>query len=108
MPISQDLMLALLSMDSYNRGLNTGLDLSAWGASSTNLGNATIEEIPEDIDIANWITAGFSAQAYTWNGKTVISYRGTDNPSFLASPNGPSDIVNGWIAGVGVPIPMPA
>ena len=36
---------------------------------------------------------GFFAQAYTWNGQTVISYRGTDSGA---------DFTRGWSASLGV------
>jgi uncharacterized protein (UPF0261 family) len=45
MTVSQELMLAILSMDSYNRGNSgdkPGIDLTLFGASTTNIGNATI------------------------------------------------------------------
>ena len=104
MPISQSLMLSLLAMDSYNRGYLPGLDLVALGASSTSLGNATITaDSTANIGLAQTSAAGFYAASYTWNGKTVISYRGTDNPTALAGPTGASDILSGWVSGVGIP-----
>jgi hypothetical protein len=39
MAISKDLFMAILSMDVYNRGYNTGLSLSG-----TSIGNATIAQ----------------------------------------------------------------
>jgi hypothetical protein len=101
MPISPELFKAILAMDSYNRGINAGLNLSAQGVSGDRIGNAILKNdvlLPAGSDVA-----GFFAQAYNWNGTTVISYRGTDNPGFFASENGPSDILNGWLSGVGVP-----
>ena len=65
------LFLAILSMDSYNRGYDPGIEnLPNLGA----IGNANI------IDLAlptGAQAAGFYAIAYDWNGETVIAYRGT-------------------------------
>ncbi len=98
MTISNDLFLAILSMDSYNRGYGAGI--AALGGEGTGIGNATVlkdssQLLSEGADSA----AGFHAISYTWNGQTVISYRGTDNYSSLANANGASDILNGWTAG---------
>jgi hypothetical protein len=107
--MTPELFKAILAMDSYNRGPGAGINLTEAGASDTQIGNATLG-LNSDDPSANMQTtapaAGFFAQAYNWNGTTVISYRGTDNPTFLASPNGPSDIVNGWLSDVGVPTSM--
>ena len=105
MPVSGTLMLALLAMDSYNRGYLPGLDLAAAGASPTDIGSATLRT---DVLPSGSQAAGFFAQAYTISGgalagKTVISYRGTDNPTPLAGPTGASDILSGWVSGVGIP-----
>ena len=74
MAISEDLFLAILAMDSYNRGYNAGLNLAVFGVSGTQIGNAEIrtDELPLGYEAAS-----FFAQAYSWNGRTVISYRGT-------------------------------
>lgn len=61
------------------------------------------------------MAAGLYALAYTMGsgpdvphelqGKTIISYRGTDNPSIFASGvSGGADITLGWLAGAGNPI----
>lgn len=51
---------------------------------------------------AAWQPAGFYAVAYEWQGQTVISYRGTDNPSLMGSAGaGASDIWSGWSIGAG-------
>ena len=72
MATSRDLFLAILALDSYNRGYNPGLTgLSE--AVGTQIGTATITKTTKDANQA----ASFYATAYTWNGETVISYRGT-------------------------------
>jgi hypothetical protein len=86
----QDLFLAILSMDSYNRGYGQGMILEG-----NSIGSANIS-VQSDIDEESpEVAAGFYAIAYNWNGKTVISYRGTDE-------FGP-DIVNGYGIGAGDP-----
>lgn len=99
MSISNDLFLAILAMDSYNRGYNAGLKLDP---TVTQIGNATLgRAIDADIDL-DAVAASFFAQAYTWNGegngRTVISYRGTDDRGWL-SPGG--DVWNGWVTAGG-------
>jgi hypothetical protein len=76
MPISDDLFFAILSMDAYNRGYNSGMGNPNTGLPGSQLGTATLlnEQLPQGFE-----TASFYAKAYDWNGTTVISYRGTDN-----------------------------
>ena len=71
MAISSDLFMAILSMDAYNRGYNS----SIVALTETSIGNATVgiakgDQAAQDVS--------FYAQSYTWNGQTVIAYRGTD------------------------------
>ncbi len=93
MAISQDLFLAILAMDAYNRGYNEGL--VGLGGIGSQIGNATFavqsDINPNSPDVA----ASFYAAAYNWNGQTVISYRGTDDLSLSADP------LNGWTLGAG-------
>ncbi len=42
MSISKELFTAILAMDSYNRGYGQRLDIVAAGASSSQIGNATL------------------------------------------------------------------
>ena len=71
MAISSDLFMAILSMDAYNRGYNS----SIVALTETSIGNATINAVPLPAGAQD---ASFYAQSYTWNGQTVIAYRGTD------------------------------
>jgi hypothetical protein len=79
MAISDDLFRAILAMDAYNRGYNAGIKSEGAGPreglTGTQIGLATVGlRANATTDEA----ASFFAQAYTWNGKTVISYRGTE------------------------------
>jgi hypothetical protein len=106
MTISNELMYALLSMDSYNRGYGYGLDVVAAGASTTQIGNAAVGLNSNDPSsgIIGGQAAGFFAQSYTLNGQKIIAYRGTDNN--LPPPWGDgtgSDAWNGYGTVVGAP-----
>lgn len=74
--MDRDLFLAILAMDSYNRG--DGFAVSGLAETGT-LGTATLRAATEEQK-AGWEAAGFYAIAYDWNGETIISYRGTDAP----------------------------
>ena len=105
--MNRDLFLAILSMDSYNRGYGQGIENLDVVANVTKLGNATIKTdsfIEFDTD---GVAAGFYAIAYDVsqmkdaNGDplfgtdgTVIAYRGTDG--ILAG-----DLLYGWTLGGG-------
>lgn len=95
--VSNTLMQAILAMDAYNQGYNTGLDHG-----QTEIGNAEVilqSDINEGSDARD---AGFYAVAYNYAGGTVISYRGTDNPSFFSdAESGGGDIWTGWSVGLG-------
>ncbi len=94
MPISQQLMTALLSMDSYNRGYGEGIRLTG-----NAIGNATLTtDSTAQLGLGTTGAVGFYASAYTWNGKTIISYRGTNADSIDAAA---ADIMNGWATGLG-------
>ena len=97
--LESDLMLAILAMDAYNRGYNSSLDLDA----IKQIGQATVSADSSDkfneVDTRN---SGFYAVQYSWDGKTVLSYRGTDNDGVFAKPDkGASDIWSGWSIGAG-------
>jgi hypothetical protein len=76
MAVSNELMLAILAMDAYNRGYGAGIGPKGigLGLAGSQLGNATVSKIDGE---ATAQAASFFAQSYTYNGKTVISYRGT-------------------------------
>jgi len=90
MAISNDLFMAILAMDAYNRGYNAGINLDP---TVLQIGNATIRT--DDLPVGSQ-AASFFAQAYTWNGQTVISYRGTmdiqdESPVRIAPRNAERD-----------------
>lgn len=113
--MNRDLFLAILAMDSYNRGYGAGVNLPT---RVTHIGRAEIlpdsEQRPQ---ITRGQAAGFYAIAYDVSqmkdaeGKslfgtdgTVIAYRGTDG--ILAG-----DLLYGWTLGGGVnfrPAMLPA
>ena len=72
MTISRDLFLAILAMDSYNRGYSAGIDGLP---ESGQLGNASLitrASLGVDNPIyQNWQSAGFYAIAYDMTGVTV-------------------------------------
>jgi hypothetical protein len=106
MAISQDLLLAILSLDAYNRGYAPGIE--GLGDLGSKIGNATIiKQSDPDEDSAEF-AAGFYAVAYQLeDGTRIISYRGTDHGDWNPfgapdSQSGGSDIYNGWVAGAGL------
>ncbi len=104
MAVSKDLLLAILSMDSYNRGYEPGILLDG-----NQIGSATVggdELLPGGSQAADFYAVAYSDA--TWG--TIISYRGTDNPQIIPSlpwtdesenPQGGSDVWNGYGTGVG-------
>jgi hypothetical protein len=108
MTLNRDLFLAILAMDSYDRG--SGSDLGLSDALGTGIGNATIRVVSNQNPNSLALAAGFYAIAYDTSGVaglgagTVISYRGTnfDPKGGLGSPAA-TDILNGWslFSGVG-------
>src|SRR4051794_22877107 len=87
--MNPDLFLAILAMDSYNRGYDRGIK----GISDTApIGNATFFSMSDTRLGFAARNAGFFGIAYDWDGKRVISYRGTD---------GANDVWHGWTLGAG-------
>lgn len=79
MAINPTLFKAILSMDAYNRGYNAGIKFGnstadySTDTSRTQIGTATIFDRKGD---ASALSIGFYALGYSYNGETVISYRG--------------------------------
>ncbi|MFX6930233.1 hypothetical protein ABTH73_19845, partial [Acinetobacter baumannii] len=68
MSVSDDLFLAILAMDSYNRGYSPHIA----NIPGSRVGGATLDKQLENSSV------GFAAQSYNWGTQKVISYRGTD------------------------------
>ena len=73
---------AILAMDSYNRGYNAGITFDALSDEiGTKIGSATIYDT---LGSTLAESVGFYAIAYSYNGETIISYRGTnDDPGLF-------------------------
>lgn len=77
MIMSKDLLLAILSMDSYNRGYGAGID--GLGGEGTTLGTVAVSKSSSQLFGAGTDqAAGFFAISYDTIYGTVISYRGTN------------------------------
>jgi len=87
-----NLFLSILAMDAYNRSPNNPSGLAVQGP----IGNATL------IAASSPNSVGFFAQAYDWQGTTVISYRGTDQVFVGGTWQLDPDVVNGWTTGAGI------
>ncbi len=96
--MNNNLFKAILSMDSYNRGYDAGIQLS--DAKDTEIGNAKIDKTSIILGSGLDQSVSFYALSYDWNGQTVISYRGTNTPTESES-FWTGDIWNGWFIGGG-------
>jgi Protein of unknown function (DUF2974). len=88
---SDKLMMALLALDAYSRTSDDPDlkdDVRVFGLiGDSSIGTATITDVWNDAE------SSFVAVEYAWNGKVVISFRGTDNPL--------KDSLSGWTLGAG-------
>ncbi|MBE2190583.1 MAG: hypothetical protein IAE63_00210 [Alphaproteobacteria bacterium] len=86
MAMNDNIFKAILAMDAYNRGYDANIKFGnlagtvSLDAQGTQIGNATILDSNGNAAAQ---AIGFYALAYTYNGETVISYRGTDYPCVL-------------------------
>ena len=101
MAISEELMSAILAMDSYNRDYHAGYEVDA--AKLGSFAALSRRDFISDPDYSAWQTAGFYAAAYRDDvGKTIISYRGTDDVTLDAILDGSTlDFWKGWSIGAG-------
>ena len=93
--MDENVFRAILAMDAYNRTYNEGIKVLS-DAIGTEIGDASI--ILRTNRAGPEADASFYAIAYDWDGKTVISYRGTDQP-FTGVTTG--DIPQGYWTGGG-------
>ena len=96
MTTSKDLLLAILAMDSYNRGYGQGI--AGLDDPNAKIGSATFLKQSDIKSDSSEVSSGFYAAAYTTPDGTVISYRGTD---VLNPLNPANDIINGWVSATG-------
>lgn len=93
-----DLIYAILTMDSYNRGYGSGISDLGTGT-TVRIGGFSIVQ---DIAQTGWFNAGFYAIAYKNGADTVIAYRGTDvKGPFASATKGGSDPLNGYSIALG-------
>jgi hypothetical protein len=90
---SKDVMLAVLAMDAYNEGYSPGMTVNY----TTSAGGAKVIAQAGGADDQ---AVSFYADAYNWNGETIIAYRGTriNNSSGLPDLG---DMLYGWTATFG-------
>ncbi len=88
--MNRDLFLAILSMDSYNRGYGEGI-IGLSNVVGTQIGKAQLSADSVQKLGAPAQAAGFYALAYDMtgvsgfaSGERVIAYRGTDNFNILS------------------------
>lgn len=104
------LLNAILSMDSYNRGYNSGIDFSikdqngnitnASDTAGTKIGEVTVYRNLGNIAAQN---IGFYGIAYELSGgEIIISYRGTDDVDGFPNPLTDMDVQHGWTLGAGL------
>ncbi len=97
--MNRDLFLAVLTMDSYNQGYGKGESIG-----TLQIGNASVVlTTPKNLSAGSDFNIGFSATSYSWNGETIIAYRGTDS-IFGSGVSGGSDLDNGYGIAIGNPI----
>jgi hypothetical protein len=64
----RDILLAILSMDTYHRAYNPGIKVDAPSIGSWGMVSQSVDE-----------PKGFYGAAYSRAGETIIAYRGTDS-----------------------------
>ena len=101
-----DLIYAILSMDSYNRGYGSGIRSLETDGESAKIGSYSIDAHTDNRTnsaVNPSFAAGFYAIAYRNGTDTVISYRGTDVkiPFLDSATAGGNDPVNGYGIAVG-------
>jgi hypothetical protein len=103
-PTERDLFLAILAMDSYNRGYDKGIDGSNTRLSNSGqLGIATIRPVTAET-LAVWKDTGFYAIAYELaSGERIIAFRGTDKLPANPFGSGSGSDFGAYGLGIGQP-----
>lgn len=97
-PTSQDVLLALLALDSYSRGKNAQILEKTGQFLATTIGSANWNVVSDTL-LPDSISTGFSASKYTlMDGTSVIAYRGTDFTSNI----GVALDIAAWFSSFGV------
>ena len=98
-PTNDDVFISLLALDAYMRGANEGIANLPDQIGTANRKQLFGESLTAGLQ-PSASSVGFGATAYEWNGKTVISYRGTDfgTGNWVDTAK---DIFSGWIIGFG-------
>lgn len=97
MAMSRRLYLALMAMDAYSRSSPDTANVNAINGLPTSLGLAVLLNVP--LPDGSY-KAGFAGAAYSYDGKLVVSYRGTDKNTVTSGGDG-SDLLNGYGLGAG-------
>ena len=83
--MDNDLMMAVLAMNAYDFPNESGIGRGSAIGNAAVLKDASGEAVKSEV-------GPFAAYAYSYNGQTVISFRGTDG--FI-------DVLSGWGGGLG-------
>ncbi len=78
--MNENLMMAILAMDSYNRGYGSSIDFGI-NPDLANIGIGTAQTFITSTVLGQGVdqSASFYAISYIYNGQVIVSYRGTDN-----------------------------
>ena len=99
--MEDNVLKAILAMDSYNRGYDQGI--RTLGGVGSKIANVTISQQSEVLEGTANVSTGFYAAAYTTAaGEKIISYRGTDSFTGIGVTGG-NDFFNGYGPGIGIP-----
>ncbi|MCA3559516.1 MAG: hypothetical protein IOC82_00615 [Aestuariivirga sp.] len=82
MPTNQDLLRAILAMDSYNREYGAGLEVSGNTVGSATFIDHVGSGVPE-TQYTKWKSAGFYASAYTLADGSDVVYGGDGNDAIF-------------------------
>lgn len=97
--MNDDLFHAILALDVYNRGYNSGIN--ELRNSFAPIGRASFYMQSNTLENSDDRNAGLYAASYLRDGKTIISFRGTDRFTTDGATGEGSDITNGWTVGAG-------